>query len=120
MGSDERRGTTGPEIRHRSDENRAQKRLRVRHGTVSPDHEAVTQNLSASGLYLTSDRLFAPGTTLNLEVFTDEGIFRLRALVTWTRQVPEALEERLHEGMGMQVIDPPEEWKMFCRRLGVG
>lgn len=116
MGLADQHGTAGPTRHTRREERRARKRLTVRYGTEAPEREGTTQNLSASGMYLKTDRLLPPGTPLNLEVRTDEGTFRLHGVVAWAKQVPATLAALLHPGMGVQLVDPPEEWCEFCRR----
>lgn len=94
---------------------RAKKRLRVRYGVESPEKNAFTRNLSETGLFIGSNHVFKPGTTLQVEIGFPQRKFTMWARVVWARKVPAQLAHIVDCGMGLCFVDPTPEWIDFYR-----
>jgi len=92
---------------------RAKKRLMLRYGVKQPDRTAFTKNISISGLHIQTNSVLQPGTVLLIEVRFPERTILLRGRVVWARRVPPQLAHQLPCGMGVEFIDPGEEWRSF-------
>ncbi len=92
---------------------RAKRRLLVRYGTSAADKTAFTKNVSESGLFVQTNQVFRPGTTLQVLIRFPERSFGLWARVVWAKKVPPQLAHLLECGMGLCFIDPSPEWVAF-------
>lgn len=92
---------------------RAPRRLMVKYGPSAPDKTAFTQNISETGLFLRTNMVHAPGTTLQIEIEFPERKFSLWCRVVWAKKVPPQLAHVLQCGMGICFIDPPSDWYDF-------
>jgi hypothetical protein len=78
---------------------RAKRRVMVRFGTRTPDKTAFTKNLSETGMFLQTNTVFKPGTTIQVQAeFPD---------------LPPQLAHILGSGMGVCFIDPAPDWLKF-------
>lgn len=89
---------------------RAKKRFKVRYGVDGPERTGFTRNVSPTGLYIGTNNVFAPGTTLLVEVTLEKQSFTMWARVIWAKKVPAQLAHVLDCGMGVCFIDPDPEW----------
>jgi Tfp pilus assembly protein PilZ len=89
---------------------RSRKRIMVRYGLETPEKAAFTRNLSSAGLFLQTNAVFKPGSTLQLKFDFQERSIEIWGRVAWAKRVPPQLAHILECGMGISFIDPPEEW----------
>lgn len=94
-------------------QNRARRRLMVKYGLSTAEKTAFTKNLSESGLFLQTNNVFKPGTTIHVQIQFPQETFSLWARVVWAKVVPVQLAHVLECGMGLQFIDPAPDWKPF-------
>ena|SRR6058998_1718361 len=89
---------------------RARKRVEVRYGPDLPRFIGYSGNVSRTGIMVRATRVFAPGTVLHLEVKFPSGTYRVRGEVVWARagNVQWLASGRI--GMGINFIEPPEEF----------
>lgn len=92
---------------------RAKRRLMVRFGTSTPDRSAFTKNLSETGLFLQTNNVFAPGTTVQVQIHFPDRVYSHWARVVWAKKVPPQLAHILECGMGVCFIDPSSEWQEY-------
>jgi len=93
--------------------NRARRRMMVRYGLGTADKTAFTKNLSETGLFLMTNQVFKPGTTMQVQIQFPTETFSLWARVVWAKVVPPQLAHVLECGMGICFIDPSDDWKAF-------
>src|SRR5262245_3541806 len=93
--------------------NRAKRRMMVRYGLSSPEKTAFTKNLSETGLFLLTNQVFKPGTTIQVQIQFPKETFSLWAKVVWAKVVPPSLAHVLECGMGICFINPGDDWKTF-------
>ena len=98
------------------DKIRARKRLMVRYGTEKPDRTAFTRNLSATGLFLQTNHVFKPGSTVQVALKFPERTFNMWGRVIWAKRVPPELARVMGCGMGVRFVDPDPEWREFFFR----
>jgi hypothetical protein len=92
---------------------RARRRLMVRYGISGPEKTGFTANLSESGVFVRTNAVFPPGTTVRLDIAFPSRTVSLWGTVVWARKVPPALAHVLDCGMGLQFLDPPADWLPF-------
>jgi len=92
---------------------RASKRFMVRFGTRGPEKTAFTKNISETGLYLSTNSVYQPGSTIEVAIHFPEKTWTFWAKVAWAKKVPANLAHVLECGMGIQFVDPGEEWVTF-------
>jgi len=88
-------------------ERRANKRVslrdNVRYGpTEPPQHISFITNLSTTGVYIHTNRVFALGTRLFLVFETRNGRLKAEGVVVWTRKAPPHLIRHIKSGMGIK------------------
>ncbi len=96
---------------------RYRKRVMVKYGVSAPDKTGFSKNVSSHGLHVQTNMPLKPGLTVQLEMKFPDRTFDLWARVVWARKVPPQLAHSLPCGMGLQFIDPPEDWLEFFRKL---
>ncbi|MCP3981744.1 MAG: pilus assembly protein PilZ [bacterium] len=94
---------------------RARRRLMVKFGQTKADKTGFTKNLSATGLSVKTNSVFKPGTTIQIVVDFQERAFTMWGRVCWAKKVPPQLSHVLDCGMGIQFVDPPEDFLEFFR-----
>jgi Tfp pilus assembly protein PilZ len=99
------------------DTGRSLKRVTVRFGPEKPMFTGFTKNLSSTGIFLKTPKVFKPGTVLHLELRLQERRWQMKAVVIWARTAPANLALVLESGMGLQFLDPTPEWQRFNREL---
>lgn len=104
--------------------NRTKRRLMVRYGTSAAEKTAFTRNVSETGLFVQTNQVFNPGTTIQVQIKFPDRDFSMWARVVWAKTVPPQLAHILECGMGVCFIDPSAEWFAFYRgwskKLGMG
>lgn len=98
--------------------NRAKRRLMVKYGTSNADKTAFTKNVSETGLFVQTNQVFRPGTTIQVQITFPDRSFSMWARVVWAKAVPPQLAHILECGMGVCFIDPSPEWIEFFREWG--
>lgn len=98
--------------------NRAKRRLMVRFGTSAAEKTAFTKNVSETGLFVQTNSVFKPGTTIQVNIQFPDQQFSMWARVIWAKAVPPQLAHVLECGMGLCFIDPSPEWLAFFREWG--
>lgn len=93
--------------------NRAKRRMMVRYGVATPDKTAFTKNLSETGLFLQTNQVFKPGTTLHVQIQFPKSPVSMWGRVVWAKTVPPGLAHVVECGMGIRFVDPPAEWSDF-------
>jgi uncharacterized protein (TIGR02266 family) len=94
---------------------RVKTRLRVAYGVHEPEFVGYADNVSKSGLYINTNRVFKNGTRLNLEVEFPQRAVRLVGEVVWAIRVPEHERSSMVCGMGVQFVAPGAWWTPFFR-----
>ena len=84
-----------------------------RYGVEKPDRTGFTMNLSETGLFVKTNNVYKPGTTLQLELEFPERKFSMWGRVIWAKKVPPQLAHILECGMGICFVDPSAEWMEF-------
>ncbi len=85
----------------------------VRYGVSKADKTAFSRNLSRTGIFIQTNSVFKPGTTIQVELTFPERAFSLWAQVVWAKKVPPQLAHTLSCGMGLTFLEPPSEWTVF-------
>ncbi|HET6371951.1 MAG TPA: PilZ domain-containing protein [Candidatus Polarisedimenticolia bacterium] len=88
---------------------RMRRRLEVRYGVNNAECAGYSGNVSVTGIMVRCTRVFAPGTILNIELMTRNGVLRLRGAVSWAREGSVQLLPTGRVGMGIKFIDPPPD-----------
>lgn len=96
-------------------QNRAKRRMLVRYGLSTAEKTAFTRNVSETGLFLQTNQVFKPGSTIHVQIQFPKETFSMWARVVWAKVVPPQLAHVLECGMGVCFIDPPPEWIAFFR-----
>ena len=107
------RGVAPAERKDNRGVKRAKSRLMVRFGETVPNKVGFTANISESGLYLRTNSVFRPGSTIQLAVQFPDRTFTFWGGVVWAKQVPPQLAHILECGMGIRFIDPGADWAKF-------
>jgi Tfp pilus assembly protein PilZ len=90
---------------------RKRARIMVRFGVNGLERGAYTTNISLSGAFLRTNRVYRPGTTLQVEFDFPAQKFSHWAQVVWAKKVPAQLAHTLLCGMGVRFINPGAEWE---------
>ena len=99
-------------VDHRASQ-RAKRRMMVKFGTDKADRTAFTGDVSATGIFLRTNSVVAPGTVLQIEIEFPERNWSLWGRVAWAKKVPSQLAHVLPCGMGIEFVEPPSEWFDF-------
>lgn len=99
---------------------RFKRRLTVRFALGGKDwRPGFTRNLSASGLFVESRHLEAPGSRILMEIdIPRKGTVQVTGQVIWGRAVGRGLERVALGGFGVRVLQADEAWYQFCVGLG--
>jgi len=99
-----------------SRQSRVRGRIRVRFGETRPERMAFTMNLSASGAFIRTNNVYAPGRTIKVEFNFEDQATILIAQVRWAKKVPPQLAHLLQCGMGVRFINPGPEWEALLEK----
>ncbi len=97
------------------DNDRKPKRVMVRYGTRMADKAAFTRNISAAGMFIHTNSVFKPGSTLQVHLQFPDRKFIMWARVRWAKRVPPQLAGIMAPGMGVQFVDPSPDWIGYYR-----
>lgn len=92
---------------------RARRRLMVRFGPKGPEKTAFSGNISETGMFLRTNVVYAPGTTLHVEIAFPDQKINLWGRVAWAKKVPPQLAHVIECGMGIAFLEPPADWYTF-------
>jgi hypothetical protein len=92
---------------------RAKRRILVRFGEAKTDRSAFTRNLSETGIFIQTNSISRPGTTIQVELSFPDRSFSMWGEVMWAKKVPPQLAHILDCGMGIRFVDPTPEWRAF-------
>ena len=102
---------------------RAPRRLMIRYGVDGPEKTAFTRNISDTGLFLQTNMVLRPGTTIQVKFELLKREFTLWAKVMWARKVPAQLARVMMAGMGVRFIDPPpaylDTYQIWAKQIGL-
>ncbi len=107
------RGEAPPAHRDGRSSKRDRSRLMVRFGTTVPDKTGFTKNISESGVFVHTNQVFRPGTTVQLSIQFPDRAFVFWGRVQWAKRVPPQLAHILDCGMGISFIDPGPDWASY-------
>ncbi|MFQ5900977.1 MAG: PilZ domain-containing protein [Thermodesulfobacteriota bacterium] len=93
--------------------NRKKQRLIVYFGIEVADNTAFTRNVSETGVFINTNKVYKPGTTIKLKLNFPERSFSMLASVIWAKRIPPQLTRVVACGMGVRFIDPGPEWFEF-------
>jgi Tfp pilus assembly protein PilZ len=82
----------------------------VRYGTRQTDKTAFTRNISERGLFLQTNSVLMPGSTIQVRIQLPDREFHMWAKVRWAKKAPTQLVGIIAAGMGIKFIEPPPEW----------
>ena len=92
---------------------RAKRRIMVRYGQSAAEKTAFTKNLSETGMFLHTNQVFKPGSTIHIQIQFPKHTIAMWARVMWAKTVPIQLAHVLECGMGLHFEDPPADWTAF-------
>jgi uncharacterized protein (TIGR02266 family) len=92
---------------------RAKARVTCRFGANGADRTGFTKNVSETGLFLKTNQVFPPGTTIHVTLQFPDREFAFWATVVWAKKVPPNLAHILECGMGVRFIEPTPEWLAY-------
>jgi uncharacterized protein (TIGR02266 family) len=96
-------------------DNRARRRVMVRYGTRATDKTAFTRNISERGLFVQTNSVMAPGSTIQVKVQFPDREFHMWGRVRWAKRAPGQLVGIVAAGMGIKFIEPSAEWLEYFR-----
>lgn len=99
------------------DHERKPRRVMVRYGTRLTDKTAFTRNISATGMFLQTNGVLNPGSTIQVHLQFPDREFTMWARVRWAKKTPGQLSAVMAAGMGVQFIEPPDEWIEYFRKF---
>lgn len=89
---------------------RHRKRLMLRFGEGKAEKTGFTRNISATGLFIHTNSVVKPGTTIQVQIHFPDRVVSHWARVAWAKQAPPQLAHVVECGMGVRFIDPKEDW----------
>jgi Tfp pilus assembly protein PilZ len=101
------------------DKGRVLKRLFVRFGKDLPEHIGFTGDISPTGIFIKTNKVFEPGTLLTIELtLPDNRILSVNGHVVWARRIPPNLIRFIKKsGMGIHLAQIPDDYQHFIRGL---
>jgi hypothetical protein len=92
---------------------RASRRLMVRFGAHGTEKTGFSRNISQTGVFLATNSVFQPGSTIQVQIHFPERTWSLWAKVAWAKKVPPNLAHILDCGMGLHFVETGPEWIAF-------
>ena len=91
---------------------RKKTQLPTRFGAARPETLGLITDVSARGVYLSTNSVLARGSAVHLQVKVPSGDeFTLQGRVIRTRRVASSLVMIATGGMGVRLVDPPPDWR---------
>jgi hypothetical protein len=102
---------------HRRGSDRVKRRLTVGLRVGAQQHQGIVLDVSRSGIFVATTAPIQPGTEVIVVFSARDGspAFEARARVARRRRVPQNLQSYEAPGIGLQMIDPPEEFEKLTR-----
>jgi Tfp pilus assembly protein PilZ len=92
------------------------KRLEVTFSSGNLSYKGILSNISENGIFIRTNRGFAPGTTVDIEVMMpDQSISHLKGIVKRTIKTPLTA---VKNGMGVELFQKDEPFLSFVRSYG--
>jgi len=94
------------------------KRLEVTFSSGNLSYKGILSNISENGIFIRTNRGFAPGTTVDIEVMMpDESISHLKGIVKRTVKTPLTA---VKNGMGVELFQQDDSFLSFVRSYREG
>jgi uncharacterized protein (TIGR02266 family) len=91
---------------------RFRKRLEVKFSSGTDTYKGILSNLSQGGLFIRTNRGFAPGTTIDIELVLPDGkISYLKGIVRWAEKTHLAVKN----GMGIELTEKDTAFMNFIK-----
>ena len=88
------------------------KRLEVKFSSGGDTYKGRSSNLSQGGLFIRTKRVFAPGTTIDIELVLPDGtISFLKGIVRWAEKTHLAIKN----GMGIELMEKDTAFMNFIK-----
>ena len=106
------------ERRNNRREARKFKRIFVRYGHKQPDHKAVAQQISASGVFLaTNEIVYAKNSPVVVEITGPAETWLVAGIVRYAIKVHPGLARFTKPGMGIELTDIPDACRDYLNSL---
>jgi hypothetical protein len=79
----------------------------VRFGPDDADHKGFVENISDTGLLLTSKHVLPPQTRIRIEFTLGDSPGILEGVVRWARRMPPSVSHVIPSGMGVRLTSAP-------------
>jgi len=107
-----------PEGRNKRREERKYKRIFVRFGHKKPEHRAVAQQISASGLFLaTNEVVYANSSPVVVEITGPAETWLVAGIVRYAIKVHPSLARFNKPGMGVELTTIPDPCRDYLNSL---
>jgi len=107
-----------PEGRNKRREERKYKRIFVRFGHKQPEHRAVAQQISASGLFLaTNEVVYANNSPVVVEIKGPAETWLVAGIVRYAIKVHPSLARFNKPGMGVELTTIPDPCRDYLNSL---
>jgi len=107
-----------PEGRNKRREERKYKRIFVRFGHKKPEHRAVAQQISASGLFLaTNEVVYANNSPVVVEIKGPAETWLVAGIVRYAIKVHPSLARFNKPGMGVELTTIPDPCRDYLNSL---
>lgn len=85
---------------------RCRKRIALKFGVDEPTRVGFTDDISETGIFISSPSPMAPNTILLVELKTVANeIVLLKGRIMWARKVPQNMMHRIKGGMGLYITE---------------
>ena len=83
---------------------RKRKRLKLRFGIDDYTYLAFTDEVSETGMFIRTPKVFAPGTMIKILLFIqDESEIHLEGRIMWAKRIPPQIIRSYKGGMGIRI-----------------
>jgi hypothetical protein len=95
------------------------KETSIRFGEKTPEHIGLTHDVSLTGIFIKSSRIYPPETHLVLEIEKHNGTkFQHKGVVRRAKRVPPGIARVTQKsGMWVSLTEHPEEYREFIHEL---
>lgn len=86
--------------------------ITLRFGPERPERLGIITDVSSEGLHISTNAVQAPGSTVHLQVQLSSGeVMALQGRVMRSKRVPPGWVTVASGGMGVQLSNPPADWR---------
>jgi hypothetical protein len=104
--------------KHRRREERKYKRIQIRYGHREPTHKATAQQISAGGLFLsTNDVVYANGSPIVIEITGPSDVWLVSGIVRHAIKVHPSMVNFTRPGMGVELTLIPDACRDYLVSL---